>query len=101
MKQDEGKARWDLLPWDALREIVVVFTDGAAKHGDNGWREILDAKRRYFAAAMRHLCSWKTGEFIDPDSGNLHIIHAAANVMLVAALELEQCGEFGHDADKK
>lgn len=80
-KHDEGKLRWDLVPWDAFEEVVRVYTHGADKYGDNNWMGLEDAENRYFAALMRHLVAWRNGENIDPDSGLKHLAQVAWNAL--------------------
>jgi hypothetical protein len=80
-KHDEGKLRWDLVPWEAIEEVVRVYTHGADKYGDNNWMGLEDAENRYFAALMRHLVAWRNGEHIDPDSGLKHLAQVAWNAL--------------------
>ena len=75
-KYDGGKARWDLLPWAQLADVVSVLTFGAEKYDDNNWQHVPDGEARYFAAAMRHMVAWRTGERCDRESGLPHLAHA-------------------------
>lgn len=81
MKQDEGKTRWDLVPWRALEEMVKAVEFGARKYGENNWRKLDEWKPRYFAAGLRHLKAWFLGEEKDPESGLHHLAHAACCVL--------------------
>lgn len=83
LKYDQGKLRYDLLPVEAEREIVEVLTFGAAKYGDANWRKVTDARKRYLAAARRHLAAWMRGERLDSESGLPHLAHAATCVMFL------------------
>lgn len=79
-KDDGGKLRYDLLPPDALAELVRVYTVGAANYGPRNWeRGIMMC--RIFAALMRHSWAWFLGEENDPDDGIHHMAHAAWNCM--------------------
>jgi hypothetical protein len=90
-KHDQGKARWDLLPFKALEEIVMVLTFGANKYEPDGWRKVPNAKPRYFAAAMRHMMAWLIrGEQRDPESGLHHLAHAACCLFFMLELSLEE-----------
>jgi hypothetical protein len=87
-KFDEGKAPWDLVPINALRAVVGVLAYGAAKYSPGGWRFVPDARRRYYAAAMRHLTSWWEGEPCDQESKLPHLGHAACCVLFLLSLEM-------------
>lgn len=75
----------DLIPTVALRSLGRVYGFGRAKyapvtdaHGrrvDN-WRLGYEYSKSY-AAAMRHLTAFWSGEDIDPESGESHLMHAA------------------------
>jgi hypothetical protein len=80
-KHDERKLRWDLVPWEAIEEVVRVYTHGAEKYGENNWMGLENAENRYFAALMRHLVAWRNGERIDPDSGLKHLAQVAWNAL--------------------
>lgn len=86
-KDDAGKPRWDLLPIGAVREVVRVLTHGADRYGDDNWRRVEDGRRRYYAAALRHLTSWWEGERADPDTGFSHLAHAASCLLFLLGLE--------------
>ncbi len=75
-KHDQGKARWDLLPYQATASVVDVLTIGAGKYGDNNWQQVPNSKARYFAAAMRHLVAYITGNELDPETQKPHLAHA-------------------------
>lgn len=74
-KNDEGKLRYDLVPPDALEEVVRVYTHGAHKYGDQNYRAGLNWSRVY-AAMLRHLEAWRKGEEVDPE-GFLHLAAVA------------------------
>lgn len=76
IKHDQGKARWDLLPWPALEELVKVYTNGATKYSDWNWARGMKWSR-LLAALMRHLCKLVRGEWLDPESGLPHAAHIA------------------------
>lgn len=75
-KNDAEKTRWDLLPIKSIEAVVRVLQHGAKKYGsDDNWKRVPDAKRRYYAAALRHLFSWWCGEKADPETGESHLAH--------------------------
>ena len=96
VKHDDGKARYDLLPPDALDAITQVFTYGAAKYADRNWEGGM-AWGRLFAAMMRHCWAFWRGEDVDPESGLPHLAHAGACVLMLLAYM--QRG-IGHDNRK-
>lgn len=82
-KFDTGKLRWDLLPYDAVEDIVAVLTFGARKYDDDNWKYVTPAKPRYFAATMRHLVAWFGGEKLDKETGINHLAHAACCILFL------------------
>jgi hypothetical protein len=88
-RKDDGfgssaaKARFDLLPWAAIREIGRVLAHGAIKYGDNNWQHVENPRPRYFAAAMRHLTAWWDGEQEDIESKLSHLAHAGCCILFL------------------
>ena len=89
LKYDSDKPRWNLLPLATVQEVVKVLTFGASKYGANNWQKLKDAQDRYFAALMRHLTQWQSGEHIDKESGLPHLAHAACDVMFLLWFEIK------------
>ena len=87
VKNDSGKARFDLLPPAALRGIAHVFTYGAKKYADFNYKngDGLDWDRPY-AALMRHMNAWNSGEDNDQESGASHLYHAGCCIMMLIDL---------------
>lgn len=78
-----SKLPWDLLPMDAVEEIVKVLEKGAVKYSPNNWRAAPHFKpSQIVASAMRHLVAryWH-GELYDKETGLLHTAHAACNMI--------------------
>jgi len=73
--------RWDLLPWDELREVARLYGYGATKYEDRNWEKGYEFSKSY-AALMRHLTAWWNGEDVDPEHKLSHmtsvIFHAFA-----------------------
>ena len=86
-KDDSGKTRYDLIPPEALEQMVEVLTFGAKKYGSENWRMVSEADTRYFAAAQRHLWAWKRGEESDKETGRSHLAHALCCIMFLLELE--------------
>ena len=91
-KYDFGKARYDLLPPEALHVLVLVYSLGARKYGDRNWERGMKYSRPY-AAAQRHLWAWWRGEDLDPETGLPHLAHAAWNVLALLQYQLKKRGE--------
>lgn len=86
-KYDAEKLRWDLLPINTIEGIVGVLTFGARKYAPDGWRSVPEAKRRYFAALLRHLFAWWRGETHDRESGLHHLHHAGCCLIFLSELD--------------
>jgi hypothetical protein len=82
-KNDQGKDRWDLLPFNAIEDAVKAITHGANKYGVLSWQKLENPRNRYFAALMRHLMAWRDNELTDPETGISHIGHAIANLVFM------------------
>jgi len=83
IKFDDERNRWDLLPWREIEQVVKILTFGAKKYADDNWKYIPDLKKRYFAAAMRHLVAWQKGEMLDQESGENHLSHALCCILFL------------------
>jgi hypothetical protein len=81
-KADDDKDRWDLLPWREFREVVQVLTYGAQKYSAHNWKQIPNARERYFAAALRHMSAWREGEITD-ESTYHHLAHAICCILFL------------------
>lgn len=91
VKYDDQKRRWDLLPWDALSEIVKVLEAGAIKYDDHNWARGC-AWSRYWSATMRHVTAWWMGESTDQETGLSHLAHAGCCILFLLAFELRHAG---------
>ena len=89
-KYDQGKPRYDLYPLDAYEGCTKVLTFGAQKYADNEWKNVPNAKSRYYAALIRHLNAQKehfdsggTGLLLDEESGLPHLDHAQCCLIFI------------------
>ena len=85
-KRDEGKIRFELVDPTALQLIAEVFTKGAGKYADDGWKLVVATKEgraRYIGAMLRHTNAMQRGEIDDPESGLPHEAHIAANAIIL------------------
>jgi len=75
-KDDAQKARMDLVPPEIIEAVAWVLTFGAGKYGQRNWERGMNWGRPY-AALMRHMLAWWSGEENDPETGYPHTWHAA------------------------
>lgn len=87
LKYDQGKLRHDLIPPEAEKALAEVLTFGADKYEPDSWRDVKDGKRRYMAAALRHINAHRMGEELDEESGLSHLAHALTNLAFLVALD--------------
>lgn len=90
-KDDTGKDPWDLMPWDALREITKVLAFGAKKYEPRNWEKGM-AYSRLYSATLRHMTAWWEGDPADSDTGLSHLAHAGCCVLFLLAFELRGIG---------
>ena len=91
VRDNDGKVRWDLLPYDALNSVADVLSDGAGEHGDRNWEKGFPWTS-VFASLMRHMSAWLLGEDLDGKSGKPHLAHAACNILFLLAFYLRKTG---------
>lgn len=89
VKYDDGKARWELIPFRAMRDVVDVLTYGSRKYADDNWKIVPDARKRYVSAAFRHLTDWAGGEKKDSETGKSHLAHAICCLLFLLWFEQE------------
>ena len=98
VKKDEGKPRWELLPFDALEEVARVMTFGAKKYEARNWERGI-SYGRVIGAAYRHLKTFMmakiTGQsVIDPETNCHHLAEAPCEILFALAYELRGMTEF-------
>lgn len=87
-KDDAGKLRWHLVPWEPMREVVSVLMHGADKYGEFNWQGV--NPRRYENAAYRHLIAWSQGEENDLESKRSHLAHAVCSLLFLMWLNTQR-----------
>lgn len=98
VKDDSNKPRLDLVLGDfanALWAVGVVGTYGANKYTDKGWHEVENGIERYSNALLRHYFKYKSGEYVDIESGLSHLAHMAWNALAILQLESEKTFTIG------
>lgn len=94
-KFDTGKPATHLLPPNALLCVAEVLGHGATKYGEYNWATVPDARKRYIAAALRHIFTDMTREQpLDPESGLPHIAHAITSLLFVLELDIDAAKKF-------
>jgi hypothetical protein len=85
-----------LVPSSALVRVAMVMKLGAQKYGPYNWRDESVAATVYVSAAERHLRTWLDGESNDVESGQSHLAHAAACMLI-----LLDAGDIGRLIDDR
>ncbi|CAB4134467.1 hypothetical protein UFOVP273_86 [uncultured Caudovirales phage] len=81
---DTNKTRWDLLPFEAVEDIVKVLEFGAKKYAAHNWQKGDGfAYTRVLNSLLRHIFAFMQGEDNDPESGLSHMAHAGCNVVFL------------------
>jgi len=88
-KDDGGKARWDLVPFEALELVVEVLGRDAARYGEWAWTAVPRAEDQLFAAAMSHLAAWRRTDTTDPETKLPRLAHAVSRLLVLLALEVD------------
>lgn len=85
-KADAGKMRPSLVPPEIITAIAKVREYGCRKYSDpDNWKRV--EPQRYWEAYFRHtLAAWDDYTSVDPESGLMHIEHAATNLAFLLAL---------------
>jgi hypothetical protein len=95
LKYDGGKLPWELLPEDALEQVVRVLQFGAQKYAPRNWEKGI-AYTRVYGAIRRHLVAWLKGEELDPETGISHLAHAACEILFALTFEtrgMKECDD--------
>lgn len=79
IKNDQGKIRYDLVPFILIKSLAQIYTMGAAKYEANNWQGV--ESERYYSALFRHLeAFYVSKEELDPESKLHHLAHAFWNI---------------------
>lgn len=84
-------ARMDLVPPGPLLELSKVYGFGATKYDDHNYIKGYDWSLSY-GAMQRHLMAWSSGEDLDPESGRMHLAHAAWHCFCLMVFAQEGLG---------
>lgn len=94
LRFNADKDRWDLLPTDAVEQVVKVLTAGAKKYKERNWERGMPWSICQ-ASMARHSAKWAMGARLDAESKLPHMAHVACNAMFLLAYELR--GLSGQD----
>lgn len=82
-KDSAGKTQWSVFPFLEAEFVVRVFQNGSKKYGGPFTYRRGIPVEKLAEAAIRHLIAIMSGERIDPESGELHAAHVAANGLMM------------------
>lgn len=91
-KLDAGKPRCGLVLGDfhsALLEVSKVGTYGADKYTESGWKDVPNGISRYEDAMLRHWLEYKDGNFVDEETGLLHLAQMCWNGLAMLQLHFK------------
>jgi len=86
------------IPPAAILSMGQVMALGKAKYGLMNWREKTVSWSVYYDAALRHLLAAWDGEDADPESGELHLAHAACCMSIL--IDAIKQGKINDDRPK-
>jgi len=102
-KESKGKRKWELLPFDALEEVVKAFEFGVNKYGEPYTYRPGITYSKIAGAAFRHLIDWYwKREELATDSGIHHLAHLAANALMLLSMIMYNCDKrFDNRPDRR
>jgi hypothetical protein len=83
--------RFDLLPWEAIGKVARHYAKGAEKYEAHNWRRGYEWSKSY-AALMRHLTAFWSGEDIDEETGSPHMAAVVFHALALLTFMDEQPG---------
>ena len=99
--------RFDLIPPECLIAVAKVFSEGAAKYGDENWKKSrLSGDKSPINHALKHITNYMAG-IPDDESEDLkvHLSHAIVNLMFEywyeANIKIEEYIPSGWDRDEE
>lgn len=96
-KFDSLKLPYDLLPMSVIDSVVRVQQFGRDKYGSNTWQKVKNGKKRYVAAAMRHVSAFQQGEWLDKESKLPHLTHALCSLMYAEWIDQQYRRRHKHE----
>lgn len=86
-KADRGKPHPSYVPVEIIEAVMRVREYGNAKYHDpDNWKTV--EPERYHDALLRHILrAWTDPYAVDPESGLMHLEHAACNIAFLLAMK--------------
>lgn len=93
-KFDENKLEWEMMPEDALEEVMKVFQYGKRKYAAWNWLDYAEDVKwtRYTNALERHLKKFKRGQDIDEESSLYELAHMGCNILMLLQYQIMNKG---------
>lgn len=82
LRKNEGKPEVSQLDPNFIIALANVMTISSKKYGKYNWAQGQEYHTP-FDSCMRHLLKFMSGEDNDLESGQSHLLHAAANIMIL------------------
>lgn len=98
LRYDNGKLRYDLIPVDALEELVLIYTRALSKYPERNWEKGMSWSR-CFGSLMRHSWAFWRGEERDSETNCHHMAMAAWNAMALVSYSLRKVGKDDRSID--
>lgn len=89
-KDEKNKARIDLVDPEFIVGIAEILGYGVEKYEPYSFQKVAEGLDKYYAAAMRHILKWRTGDFEDEETGKNHLLHAACNLMFMCRIQHQE-----------
>jgi hypothetical protein len=99
-KNDMGKLEWEMMPEEALEEVMKVLQFGANKYGKWNWLDNANEAEytRIMNAIERHFKKFKKGQDLDEESSLPELAHVIVNCLFILQY---QCLDVGIDNRRK
>lgn len=82
-KIGDKKPSLALVPSSLLIPLSEVMKHGAKKYSPWNWRQTNPRMMVFLNAMLRHIHKTLDGEYTDPESGQPHLAHAAACILII------------------
>jgi hypothetical protein len=83
--------RFDLIPVEMPKALAAHYGKGARKYDDRNWERGYKWGLSY-AALMRHLEAWRSGESYDTETGSHHLIAVIWHATALFVFEMRNLG---------